>query len=136
MTPVHILIEETTFGSYPHLISQETSFDSCPNLISQEIAFDSCPHLIREETAFDSCPHLINPRPVGVCRSTRPVGEGPFCPPLRSREPRNVATSGKGRWIALGVNSLKHVNFLKIEVTGLVKLRSKVKYYCFFNGAY
>ena len=39
-------------------------------------------------------------------------------PPLRSREPRSVATSGKRRWIALGVNSLKHVNFLKIEVTG------------------
>ena len=66
-----------------------------------------------------------------------PLGSGHFAPPpLRSREPRNVASSGKRRWIALGVNSLKHVHFLKIEVTGQVKLRSKVKYYSFYNGAY
>ena len=64
--------------------------------------------------------NFVNPRPVGVCRATRPVGEGPFDPPLRSRELRNVATSGKRRWIGLGVNSLKHVFFLKIEVTGQV----------------
>ena len=34
-----------------------------------------------------------------------------YPPPLRSREPRNVATSGKRHWIALGVNSLKLVIF-------------------------
>ena len=56
---------------------------------------------------------MINPRPVGVWRATRSVG-GPICPPpppLRSRERRNVATSGKRHWIALDVNSLKHVFF-------------------------
>ena len=77
----------------------------------------------------------FNPRPVGVCRATRPVGEGPFWPLLISREPRNVAANGKRRWIALGVNSISMKIFLKIEVTGQVKLSSKVKYYSFYNGA-
>ena len=74
--------------------------------------------------------------PLGSAEQRTPLGGAILPPPLRSREPRNVATSGKRRWIALGVNSLNHVNFLKIEVTGQVKLRSKVKYYSFYNGAY
>ena len=74
----------------------------------------------------------VNPCPVGLWRPTRPVGGGPFWPPQISREPRNVTTSGKRRWIALVVNSPKRINFSKIEVTGQVKLRSNAKSYCFW----
>ena len=65
---------------------------------------------------------VINPRPVGGLPSNAPRWGlpsnaprwgGAILTPLRSREPRNVATSGKRRWIALGVNSLKHVNFVE-----------------------
>ena len=73
----------------------------------------------------------INPRPDGVCRATRPDWGHFDPPPLRYREPRNVATSSKQCWIALGVKSLKHIKFLKVEVTGQVKLRSNAKYYAF-----
>ena len=72
--------------------------------------------------------------PLGSAEQRAPLGV--ILAPLRSREPRNVATSGKRRWLALGVNSLKLVNFFNIEVTGQVKLRSKVKYTLFLNGAY
>ena len=85
------------------------------------------------ENGTESFPRhaVLNPRPVGVWRAMRPVegGGGQFATPPRSRERRNVATSGKRRWIALDVNYLKHIFFLKIEVTGQVKLRSKVKLY-------
>ena len=74
----------------------------------------------------------LNPRPVGLWRPTRPVGGGPFWPPQISREPRNVTTSGKRRWIALVVNSPKRIIFSKIEVTGQVELRSNAKSYCFW----
>ena len=71
--------------------------------------------------------------PLGSAEQRAPLGGGGHFP-LRSREPRNLATSGKRRWIALGLNSLKHVpNFLKIEVTEQVKLKSKVKYYSFLQ---
>ena len=61
----------------------------------------------------------VNPRPVGVCRATRetPTQET-ILTPLRSRDPRNVATSGKRRWIALCVTSLKHVIFWKSRSQG------------------
>ena len=57
----------------------------------------------------------INPRPVRVCRAARHVGGRVHfaTPPLISQERRNVATSGKRRWIALDVNFLKHVFVLE-----------------------
>ena len=76
------------------------------------------------------CPPNLTPAPLGSAEQRAPLGG--ILAPLRSREPRNVATSGKRRWIALGVNSLKHVYFFKSRSRG----RSKVKYYTFYNGAY
>ena len=68
--------------------------------------------------------------PLGSGDQRAPWGGGILAPQI-SREPRNVATSGKRCWIALVVNSLKHINFSKIEVTGQVKLRSNAKSCCF-----
>ena len=71
--------------------------------------------------------------PLGSGDQRARLGGGHFAPPPQiSREPRNVTTSGKRRWIALVVNSPKRINFSKIEVTGQVKLRSNAKSYCFW----
>ena len=72
--------------------------------------------------------------PLGSAEQRAPLhwGGDILSPPEISRTTQ-LATSGKRRWIALCVNSLRHVNFLKIEVTGQVKLRSKVKYYSFLQ---
>ena len=75
----------------------------------------------------------ISPHPDVSAEQRGLMGGGHFALlPLRPRELRNVATSGKRRWMAYGLNFLKDTFFfLKIEVTGQVKLRSKVKYYSF-----
>ena len=59
-------------------------------------------------------------------------GGGVFAP-LRSREPRNVATSGKRCWIALGVNSLKHVFFFENRGHGAGQPEVKGQILLFFT---
>ena len=73
----------------------------------------------------------INPRPVGVCRATCPVWGAILPPPPKISRTTQRSDKRQTELIALDVNPLRHVSFLKIEVTSQVKRRSKVRYYYF-----
>ena len=68
--------------------------------------------LSKQDSCLQRC-LILTRDPLGSAEQRAPLGVGILPPPPRSRERRNVSTSGKRRGIALGVNSLKHVSFFE-----------------------
>ena len=80
--------------------------------------------------------YVLNPRPVGVCRSTRPVGEGPFWPPEISRttqrsDKRQTALDSPWRGLSKACNF-----FFENRGHGAGQTEVKSQILLFYNGAY